>query len=260
MRVFISWSGERSRSLADALHLWLPDIIQNIEPWMSDHQISAGMRWNTELDRQLEGGNFGVLCLTPENLTAPWLLFESGALAKSVEESRVVPYRLGLSSAEVRPPLSQFQGVDADQKGTLEMLQSINQAQEVPLPEDRLKRLFDRAWPELEQKINAIREPAPEDETERRTEVDYLTEILEVVRRLATTREEKFTDNIDEIATILRKSLEVAEKAILSLEDYEAKGGGASTETFWPEVVGKAERKRDRLMAALRAIEGSRGM
>jgi len=48
--------------------------------------------------------------VTRANQHAPWLIFEAGALAKSVNEGRVVPLCIDLKSAEVTGPLSGFQG------------------------------------------------------------------------------------------------------------------------------------------------------
>jgi hypothetical protein len=182
MRVFMSWSGERSRAAAAALAELLPDVLQDVQTWMSAHDIAAGSRWGSDLGRELEGSNFGVLCLTRENLTAPWLLFEAGSLAKSVSIARVVPYRLGLKSTDVEYPLAQFQGVDADKDGTLKLLASLNAAREEPLAEDRLKRLFDRWWPDMESGLSKI--PASVASTEgRRDDRALLEEILQLVRK-----------------------------------------------------------------------------
>jgi hypothetical protein len=39
MRVFISWSGEPSRSIARALDGWLESVVQHVDAWMSDEEI-----------------------------------------------------------------------------------------------------------------------------------------------------------------------------------------------------------------------------
>jgi hypothetical protein len=156
MDVFISWSGERSQILARALADLLPDAIQDLRAWMSEHDISAGSRWGHALHQQLESSNFGVLCLTPENINAAWLLFEAGSLAKSVSGGRVVPYRLNLNAVDVPFPLAQFQGVDADALGTKKLLASLNAVRKQPIDSGRLDRVFERWWPDLEARIRAI--------------------------------------------------------------------------------------------------------
>ncbi len=45
MKVFISWSGERSQLLAQALHGWLPLVLHYVQPWLSEADVSAGDRW-----------------------------------------------------------------------------------------------------------------------------------------------------------------------------------------------------------------------
>ena len=78
MEILISWSGERSQSLARALREWLPGVLQRIAPWMSDMDIYSGSRWADELGTRLAKSNFGIDCVTPENSNAPWILFEAG--------------------------------------------------------------------------------------------------------------------------------------------------------------------------------------
>ena len=86
MKVFISWSGERSRSIAEALREWLPDVIQAVKPWLSAEDIDKGARWSSDLAHELEDAHVGVICLTPENLEEPWIHFEAGALSKTTRK------------------------------------------------------------------------------------------------------------------------------------------------------------------------------
>ncbi len=71
MKAFISWSGPRSKAVAEALHDWLKEAVQSVDPWISSEDIRKGKRWSIQLAQQLESTQVGVICLTPENLTAP---------------------------------------------------------------------------------------------------------------------------------------------------------------------------------------------
>src|ERR1700743_130514 len=101
MKVFISWSGESSKALADVLRNWLPLVLHYVEPWMSDVDIDAGDRWADAVAKELEASNFGIICVTRENISSPWILFEAGALAKSLKGSRVIPLLFALDMRDV---------------------------------------------------------------------------------------------------------------------------------------------------------------
>ena len=183
-KIFTSWSGEKSKKVAIALKEWIPDIIQNVELWVSDQDINAGSRWNNELNTELQQNYLGIICLTSDNLEKPWILFEAGSLSKSMTISKVIPYRLDVSSTDVKPPLSQFQGVDADKAGTFKLLESINQTISNPIDKQRLERLFDKFWIDLESKLINIRGLGPKNKSSKRNEKDLLEEILLLVRNL----------------------------------------------------------------------------
>jgi hypothetical protein len=183
VKVFISWSGDDSREVASALAHWLPDVIQNVSTWMSEHDIEAGARWSYRLNEILDQSNIGVICLTPSNLMAPWILFEAGALSKSIKESRVIPYLLGISTLDVAPPLSQFQAVGVDKAGTLKLVESINAASGEPMPPERVKRLFEKWWPDFETRItDAKKSSLDKAKPYRRSDREILDEVLQLVR------------------------------------------------------------------------------
>lgn len=81
MKVFLSWSGERSRLVATLLDEWLRCVLQAIRPWISTKDIDRGSLWFSEIQDQLQDVTTGIICLTQENKEKPWILFEAGALA-----------------------------------------------------------------------------------------------------------------------------------------------------------------------------------
>ena len=103
MKVFLSWSGDISHKVAVALRDWLPSVIQSLEPYVSSEDIDKGARWSTDIAKELEKSSYGILCITKDNVDAPWLNFEAGALSKSVEKSRVSPFLFGLKRSDVKP-------------------------------------------------------------------------------------------------------------------------------------------------------------
>lgn len=181
-KVFISWSGEKSRAVGTALKGWLPFVFQGLDVWISDQDLQAGTIWGAELDEVLKRSRFGVICLTRDNLDSHWLTFEAGALSKAIAEARVAPYRFDLRDTEVSPPLSLFQGVDADESGTFKLVRSINDAVGRPLTsEEQLRRVFERWWGDLAAELSEI--PTDRSEARLRSDRDVLDEILETVRR-----------------------------------------------------------------------------
>jgi hypothetical protein len=102
--VFISWSGPRSKSAAEAIKQWLPLVVPTASPWMSATNIDKGTRWREEVAAALDNMKAGIICLTPENLTAEWLLFEAGALSKTRDpRTRVWTYLLRCGSPKLQP-------------------------------------------------------------------------------------------------------------------------------------------------------------
>jgi hypothetical protein len=181
MKIFISWSGERSHLLAQALHEWLPLVLPYVQPWLSQADISAGDRWATEVAKELASSNFGIICVSPENLNSPWILFEAGALAKSLEGAKVIPLLLGLEFSQISGPLAQFQAKKLGKEGLAEIVQSINQSATSPEPEDRARQRLAGLWPMIETKIEAIPAQMP-GEKRARPQHEILEELVATVR------------------------------------------------------------------------------
>jgi hypothetical protein len=183
MKVFLSWSGEPSRALAEALRDWLPLVLHYVEPWMSEVDIDAGDRWADSVAKELEACNFGVICVTRENVGSPWILFEAGALAKSMNGSRVIPLLLDIDFRDISGPLAQFQAKKVERAGVGEVVQSINQASDSPDDQSRASQLFDALWPQLESSVAQISTDA-EPAKRSRPQAEVLEELVASVRAL----------------------------------------------------------------------------
>jgi hypothetical protein len=190
MDVFISWSGERSKYVAECLHVWLKQVIQMVKPWMSSADILAGARWNAEISRHLSETKFGVICVTPENLvSAPWLTFEAGAIAKTIDDRTFVcPYLIGLDEIDPQHPLSQFQCKGTTEKDTYDMVRSMHSAllrnnKDVDLTSQEVKAAFDQWRPALEDKLKGI--PAEPEWLKKAEQPDATNELLALTRGIA---------------------------------------------------------------------------
>ena len=187
MKVFIIWSGEKSKAVAFKLHQLISDMIQAVKPFLSLEDLDAGARWNEEIAKELSETKFGIICLTKSNTEAPYVLFEAGAVAKTVDDNtHVCPYLIDMESSDIpKGPLTQFQWKKANEEQTLELLKTINKALgDDALPESSLKRTFDKFWTDL----NDVLESLPDEATanpEKRPKEEMIEEILDEVRSMS---------------------------------------------------------------------------
>src|SRR5258705_8007705 len=113
--VFISWSGPRSKHVAEGMFEWIRLVVQAAKPWMSAG-MEKGTRSLNEITNRLSTIKVGIVCLTPENQDAPWILYEAGALSKQIDDKpRLCTFLLGgLTPPNVRLPLGMFQATNSD--------------------------------------------------------------------------------------------------------------------------------------------------
>lgn len=183
MKVFISWSGERGKKIGEAFKTWFPDVIQSIEPFYSP-DIEKGQRWSSEIEQNLKESKVGVICVTPESMMSPWLMFESGAISNA-KLSRVCPLLFQVEPAQLQGPLSQFQATPYSEAEVRKLISSINELSSTPLTEAQLNRTFDRCWPELERSItDALATKLTEKIPQKRLQEELIEEILSTVRTL----------------------------------------------------------------------------
>lgn len=188
MKVFISWSGNKSHKVALVFRDWFPSVIQSIEPYVSSEDIDKGARWSTDIAKELENSTFGILCVTKENLDAPWLSFEAGALSKTMDKSFVSPFLFDIKRSEVNGPILQFQSTIFQKEDIKKLVNTLNRAcGEASISDTRLEKTFEVWYPTLETELNNLKGIVDDtnDKKEKEDAVHHSSEILEEILDLS---------------------------------------------------------------------------
>lgn len=209
MKVFISWSGTKSHKVGLIFREWLPSVIQSLEPYVSSEDIDKGARWSSDIAKELEDSTFGILCVTKDNLLAPWLSFEAGALSKTMDKSFVTPFLFDIKRAEVNGPILQFQSTVFEKDDVKKLLHTLNKAcGESGITHSMLDKAFDVWYPTLEESLNKIKddESCEDDKAEKVfTELEstpIIEEILELSRdnqKLLRNPDSKVSESIEDV-------------------------------------------------------------
>ena len=183
MKIFISWSGELSQKIGEAIKDWLPAVLQSVKPYFTPSDIEKGSRWSADIAKELEQSKIGIFIFTKENLDSQWMLFEAGAISKSLDASKVCPILFGLDNSDFKGPLTQFQTSQFSKLDIRKLLRTINNnLGEQKLEDKVLDEVFEMWYPRLETKILKILEEYKVENTSIRDDRELLEEILGIVR------------------------------------------------------------------------------
>jgi len=192
MKVFISWSGDRSNKIAEVLKKWIKHVIQSVEPFVSSQDIPKGARWSADIAKELQDSNFGILCVTKDNFQEPWLLFEAGALSKTIDKTFVVPLLFDLEPSDLsNSPLLQFQATSFSKNEVKKLIDTMNAASEYRLD----------AY-ELDEANISVEESKTSDHTASEKTSQILEEILALSRdnqKLIRNPENHTTEMLDKV-------------------------------------------------------------
>lgn len=186
MKVFLSWSGQRSKEVANLLNDWLCCVIQASRPWISSRDLDRGSLWFGEINDQLKDTTVGIICLTQENKTRPWILFEAGALAKGLSTSRVCTLLVDLEPKDIEDPLAQFNHTFPTRESVLGLVKTLNSTLASNGLDNRiLEQVFDTYWPQFESSFaDILSTTEAQPPSKPRPKEDVLGEILENTRML----------------------------------------------------------------------------
>jgi hypothetical protein len=221
MKIFLSWSGARSRTAAEVLKWWTRCVIQAARPWISTEDIDRGALWFSEINNGLSDTAIGIVCLTQENKDRPWILFEAGALAKGLSNNRVCTFLVDLDPSDIRDPLAQFNHTQPKEEDMRKLARTLNrQLGDHALDEAVLNDSFDAYWPQFQLKWKAIEALPQVTEIVKRPADDIMSEILENVRGMTQIRALENHEKSSQSSTI---NLNLPAWGKLTSEAFEAK-------------------------------------
>jgi hypothetical protein len=144
---------------------------------LSSHDIDDGQIWASELSRQLQTCDAGILCLTQDNSLRPWINFEAGALWHRFERALVCPLLIDVAAEVLPGSLRQFQSADISQNGCLFLLRSLNRRMQSPVGERELEASLQSHWLEINEVFKkALRlDREKEEEREPRRLLEQIT-------------------------------------------------------------------------------------
>ncbi len=184
MNIFLSWSGDRSKHIAEVMKKWLPYFVQAVKPWMSSSDIDKGTRWSADIASKLAECTMGIICLTPENTEAPWIMFEAGALSKTLDIAHVCPLLFEIEPSDLKGPLVQFQTTKLLEEDFKKLIHTINKCLKDKISDAQIEESFQAWWPKVESELKNLSQSKKE-VLPKRKDREILEEILEIVRQQA---------------------------------------------------------------------------
>lgn len=153
MHVFISWSGEKSLVYAEELKKLIEGCIQAATAFCSSQDIHNGDNWSRTLFDELASSKYGIICVTKDNISAPWINFEAGAIANKLG-NKMTAFLIDLNTSDINSPLSFYQATKVDKSSILNLLYSINDTLDKKVDKDIIKNTLDYYYSQFEKNIN----------------------------------------------------------------------------------------------------------
>jgi hypothetical protein len=149
MKVFVSWSGDVSKQLAEVLSKWLPKTLQYVKPYFSPDDIEKGSRWDSEISQELKASKVCIVALTRRCLDSKWIMFEAGAISTSHDKARVCAILFDIKPTNVVGPLQSFQATEFSKDEIRRLLVTINSNAEERMLAQFWMRLLNCDGPSL---------------------------------------------------------------------------------------------------------------
>lgn len=186
-RIFVSWSKSPSKEIAAIVKELLTNVLDAVDVWVSDVDLVPGSRPMPAIHENLRSADAGVLVITRENQSNPWINYEAGVLAQGISDGAnlVIPLLIdSTNSTDITGPLADLYNVAFTEDDLRKVVKSLALASGTDVP-NALKR-FTWAWDETEAKFLLAMAQAQVSVNGKkgRSDSEKIDEILERLRRL----------------------------------------------------------------------------
>lgn len=170
-KIFVSWSSDRGRKLAEALKETILDDSE-LDPWVSSHNLDAGAPWFEEIERAANECEIAIGCITPGAGQRPWVNFEAGMLFGKLRNFKAL-----LFNEELKGPLANLQSLDGTSREQLERL-----LKTLLSNPERAARHLNRVYPDWSRRVQEVFTD-PKSEHEIRQSAEGLRDSVLVLSR-----------------------------------------------------------------------------
>lgn len=195
MDLFLSWSTERSKKLANIFNKWVTKVIPQLDVYYSPDDIQPGERWSDSIKDGLKGNPMGIFFVVEENIVQPWLNFEAGAISNQVGNTNVIPLLHEIEPSKITGPLTQFQAISYGKEDLRRLINLVNANIKDVRKIDQiiLNVVFEKWYPDFEKEYNKFKKEHPSPDVKEVSgtldEDGQLSEILSILRSIERNKE-----------------------------------------------------------------------
>lgn len=181
--VFFSWSGERSKKVAEEFQDLFKGVFDPvIDCFLSTRDIAPGTRSVQILFEKLEKCNYGICFIDSENVRAPWIQFEAGALSKMVVDSQVMVLLLDNNTESLQgTPLFEFQHKLFNKEHIQSIFEEIIKLFDQVSSRDSFLKRFENGWDNFYENSSKILANVQNEIDMQNTEKDELNTIKKML-------------------------------------------------------------------------------
>lgn len=156
-KIFISWSGDTSKEIAKNVKRILEEEIfkgTDLNCFFSDVDINSGDDWWEKIKTELKECSLGIVCITKENMKAPWIYFESGAIV--AHNLKLIPFLVecNVSALNNTPISNKNMTVFRNKEKFFIMVKTINDSLNLlQVSNDQLKTISNDGYRKLNEKL-----------------------------------------------------------------------------------------------------------